>query len=56
MILLIFVRKLIEKCNLFETLVDQSHKVDKDILKFVLYQNIWGYCHSPKRREKENEG
>lgn len=46
----------LEKCNLFETLVDQSHKVDKDILKFVLYQNIWGYCHSPKRREKENEG
>ncbi len=46
----------LEKCNLFETLVDQSHKVDKDILKFVLYQNIWGYYHSPKRREKENEG
>ena len=46
----------IEKCNLYETLVDQSHKVDKDILKFVLYQNIWGYYHSPKRREKENEG
>ena len=46
----------LEKCNLFETLVDQLHKVDKDILKFVLYQNIWDYCHSPKRREKENEG
>ena len=46
----------LEKCNLFETLVDQSHKVDKDILKFVLYKNIWGYYHSPKRREKENEG
>ena len=46
----------LEKCNLFETLVDQSHKVDKDILKFVLYQNIWGYYHSPKKREKENEG
>ena len=44
------------KDNFFETLVDQSHKVDKDILKFVLYKNIWGYYHSPKRREKENEG
>ena len=44
------------KGDFFETLVDQSHKVDKDILKFVLYQNIWGYYHSPKRREKENEG
>lgn len=36
---------LLEKCNL-GTLVDQSYKVDKDILKFVLYQNIWGYYHS----------
>ena len=44
------------KGDFFETLVDQSHKVDEDILKSVLYQNIWGYCHSPKRREKENEG
>ena len=44
------------KGDFFETLVDQSHKVDKDILKFVLYQNIWGYYHSPKKREKENEG
>ena len=44
------------KGDFFETLVDQSHKVDEDILKSVLYQDIWSYYHSPKRREKENEG
>lgn len=44
------------KDNFFETFINHSHKVDKDILKFVLYKNIWGYYHSPKRREKENEG
>ena len=44
------------KDNFFETLVDQSHKVDEDILKSVLYQDIWSRYHSPKRREKENEG
>ena len=44
------------KGDFFETLVDQSHKVDEDILKSVLYQDIWSRCHSPKRREKENEG
>ena len=44
------------KGDFFETLVDQSHKVDEDILKSVLYQDIWSRYHSPKRREKENEG
>ena len=44
------------KDNFFETLVDQSHKVDEDILKSVLYQDIWSRYHSPKRREKENDG
>ena len=44
------------KGDFFETLVDQSYKVDEDILKSVLYQDIWGYYHSPKKREKENEG
>ena len=44
------------KGDFFETLVDHSHKVDEDILKSVLYQDIWSYYHSPKRREKENEG
>ena len=44
------------KDNFFETFINHSHKVDEDILKFVLYKNIWGYCHSPKKREKENEG
>jgi indole-3-glycerol phosphate synthase len=29
------------KGDFFETLVDQSHKVDEDILKSVLYQDIW---------------
>ena len=44
------------KGDFFETLVDHSHKVDEDILKSVLYQDIWSRYHSPKRREKENEG
>ena len=44
------------KGDFFETLVDQSHNVDEDILKSVLYQDIWSYFHSSKRREKENEG
>ena len=44
------------KGDFFETLVDQSHKVDEDILKSVLYQDIWSHYHSPKKREKENEG
>ena len=44
------------KGDFFETLVDQSHKVDEDILKSVLYQDIWSRYHSPKKREKENEG
>ena len=44
------------KGDFFETLVDQSHKVDEDILKSVLYQDIWSYYHLPKRRGKENEG
>ena len=44
------------KGDFFETLVDQSHKVDEDILKSVLYQDIWSRYHSPKKREKEHEG
>ena len=44
------------KDNFFETFINHSHKVDEDILKSVLYQDIWSYYHSPKRREKENEG
>ena len=44
------------KDNFFETFINQSHKVDEDILKSVLYQDIWSYFHSSKRREKENEG
>ena len=44
------------KGDFFETLVNHSHKVDEDILKSVLYQDIWSRYHSPKRREKENEG
>ena len=44
------------KDNFFETFINQSHKVDEDILKSVLYQDIWSYYHLPKRREKENEG
>ena len=43
------------KDNFFETFIDQSHKVDEDILKSVLYQDIWSRYHSSKRREKENE-
>ena len=44
------------KDNFFETFINHSHKVDEDILKSVLYQDIWSRYHSPKRREKENEG
>ena len=44
------------KDNFFETFINHSHKVDEDILKYVLYQDIWSRYHSPKRREKENEG
>lgn len=44
------------KDNFFETFINQSHKVDEDILKSVLYQDIWSYYHLPKRRGKENEG
>ena len=44
------------KYSFFETLVNQSRKVDEDILISVLYQDIWSRYHSPKRREKENEG
>ena len=44
------------KDNFFETFINHSHKVDEDILKSVLYQDIWSCYHSPKRREKENEG
>ena len=44
------------KGDFFETLVDQSYKVNEDILKSVLYQDIWSRYHSPKKREKENEG
>ena len=44
------------KDNFFETFINQSHKVDEDILKSVLYRDIWSYYHLPKRRGKENEG
>ena len=44
------------KDNFFETFINHFHKVDEDILKSVLYQDIWSRYHSPKRREKENEG
>ena len=44
------------KDNFFETFINHSHKVDEDILKSVLYQDIWSRYHSPKKREKENEG
>ena len=44
------------KDNFFETFMNHSHKVDEDILKSVLYQDIWSRYHSPKKREKENEG
>ena len=44
------------KDNFFETFINHSHKVDEDILKSVLYQDIWSRYYSPKRREKENEG
>ena len=44
------------KDNFFETFINHSHKVDEDILISVLYQDIWSRYHSPKRREKENEG
>ena len=44
------------KDNFFETFINHSYKVDEDILKSVLYQDIWSRYHSPKRREKENEG
>ena len=44
------------KDNFFETFINQSHKVDEDILKSVLYQDIWSYYHLTKRRGKENEG
>ena len=44
------------KDNFFETFINHSHKIDEDILKSVLYQDIWSRYHSPKRREKENEG
>ena len=44
------------KDNFFETFINHSHKVDEDILKSVLYQDIWSSYHLPKRREKENEG
>ena len=44
------------KDNFFETFINHSHKVDEDILKSVLYQDIWSYYHLPKRRGKENEG
>ena len=44
------------KDNFFETFINHSHKVDEDILKSVLYRDIWSRYHSSKRREKENEG
>lgn len=34
------------KDNFFETFINHSHKVDEDILKSILYQDIWDYYHS----------
>ena len=49
-------KKDFQKNQFFELTKKQSDLVDKEILRSILYQNVWTLFHSSKRREKENEG
>ena len=49
-------KKDFQKNQFFELTKKQSDLVDKEVLRSILYQNVWTLFHSSKRREKENEG
>ena len=49
-------KKDFQENQFFELTKKQSDLVDKEILRSILYQNVWTLFHSSKRREKENEG
>ena len=49
-------KKDFQENQFFELTKKQSDLVDKEVLRSILYQNVWTLFHSSKRREKENEG
>ena len=49
-------KKDFQENQFFELTKKQSDLVDKEVLRSILYQNVWTLFHSPKKREKENEG
>ena len=49
-------KKDFQENQFFELIKKQSDLVDKEVLRSILYQNVWTLFHSSKRREKENEG
>ena len=49
-------KKDFQEYQFFELTKKQSDLVDKEVLRSILYQNVWTLFHSSKRREKENEG
>ena len=49
-------KKDFQENQFFELTKKQSDLVDKEVLRSILYQNVWTLFYSSKRREKENEG
>ena len=49
-------KKDFQENQFFELTKKQSDLVDKEVLRSILYQNVWTLFHSSKRRETENEG
>lgn len=43
----------LSKSEFFKGLVDQNNKVDEEILKDIMYRNVWSILHSQGREEDE---